>query len=281
MELKSVLYLKREDLHPYKSHKGRSIPAMLEKYRRDGWKSFCISSSGNAAIAAAMAINKYNAIHKKSPLTLNIFTGKNIDKEKLKIIKANTNKNIVLKKTDNPKQSAFQMDKTGLTKNLRQSTDDTALAGYASLAKELTKIKNLSAIFIPTSSGTTAQALHEELNKLNLNPQIHIVQTEANHPIADIINPDFSKLKPAPSIATAIVDKTAHRKEQVAQAVKLSQGNAWVCNNREIKNAITLAKKTEKINISPNSALAIAGLAQAIKNSWHFNGPVVCLLTGK
>ena len=50
----SSLYFKREDLHPYGSHKGRSIPVMIEHYLASGDTRFAISSSGNAALAAVM-----------------------------------------------------------------------------------------------------------------------------------------------------------------------------------------------------------------------------------
>ena len=199
-------------------------------------------------------------------------------------------------RTSNPKQSAFQMDKEGLATNLRQSTDDIALSGYAGLAKELAEIKNLCAVFIPTSSGTTAQALHEEFKKIfqrrvstdvtrhdfvKSNPQIHIVQTEFCHPIAEAYHLFPIKSTSSPSIAGAIVDNIAHRKEKVVEAIKTSKGNAWVCGNKEIETAIALIKKTEKIVSSPNSALAVAGLTHAIKNKRRFNGPVVCILTGR
>lgn len=278
--LKTGLYLKREDLHPYGSHKGRSIPVMIEHYARQGNKNFCISSSGNAAIAAALTINKYNE-DKKTKLKLTIFAGENINPEKLKIIKKLLNKNVLLKNVSRPKQAAFQLEKTGAAKNLRQSTDDIALLGYGGLAKELAKIKNLKAIFIPTSSGTTAQALHEEFVKLKLNPQIHIVQTQSCHPIADSYHRFPISASAEPSIATAIVDNIAHRRAEVADALKTSKGNAWVCDNEEIESAVALLKKTEKIATSANSALAVAGLAQAIKNKWSFGGPIVCILTGR
>lgn len=273
--LNTPLYLKREDLHPQGSHKGRSIPIMIDKYIKSGWADFCISSSGNAAISAAITVNEYNAKHKKNQLGLMVFVGKNIDSSKLKIIKRLLNKKVLLKKTDNPKQLAFQMEKTGSAKNLRQSTDDTALIGYASLAKELAKIKNLNAVFIPTSSGTTAQALHEEFQKLKLSPQIHIVQTPACHPMVK------SPIPMSPSLATAIVDNVGFRKETVKKGMLDSGGSGWIATNKEILEASALIKKTENIAVSPNSALSIAGLELAIKNKWDFKGPIVCLLTGR
>jgi threonine synthase len=272
------LYLKREDLHPYGSHKGRSIPFMIEHYVKENHKTFCISSSGNAALAAARFIKKYNRAHKTAYLTLTVFIGKNIEKQKLQAITKLIDQHITLEKTDNPKQSAFKMDKNKLAKNLRQSTDDTALTGYAELARELTLIKNVSAIFIPTSSGTTAQALQQQFSALGLQPQIHIVQTTSCHPMA--IAAQNIQTNEA-SIASAIVDKVAFRKEKVLKGIKKSKGAAWVADNQEIKQAIKLIKKTQRLEVSTNSALSVAGLTQAIKNNWKFSGAVVCLITGK
>ncbi|MBP6859048.1 MAG: PLP-dependent lyase/thiolase [Candidatus Magasanikbacteria bacterium] len=277
------LYLKREDLHPYGSHKGRSIPHMIETYVQNGITNFCISSSGNAALAAALYIKKYNTKHKSSRLTLTIFLGKNINKEKLAILENLDETTIHIEKTDNPKQSAFKMDKASLAKNLRQSTDDTALVGYADLAHELSTIKNLQAIFIPTSSGTTAEGLYKSFTHMGLKPQIHVVQTTSCHPIAQAFAPTITQLQSPTetSLAGAIVDKIVFRKNNVLQAVKKSKGNTWICTNAEIKQAIKIIKKTENIDISANSALSVAALSQAIKNNWDCTGAAVCLITGR
>lgn len=278
--LEAPLYFKREDLHPFGSHKGRSIPLMIDFYVKQNIANFVISSSGNAALAAGLYIKKYNQTH-KNKLTLQIFVGEKIDKAKEKMLTKMLSKNITLLKIKNPKQSAFQIDKSGQAKILRQSTDDTALVGYEQLAKELSKIKNLSAIFIPTSSGTTAQGLHTAFKKLKLNPQIHIVQTSACHPIAINFSPIRCCTTTTKSIAGAIVDNIAHRKEIAVADIKNSHGFGWIAEEKQIKDAIELVYKTEKIKLSPNSALAVVGLAQAIKQNWKFDGSVICLITGK
>lgn len=272
--LTAGLYLKREDLHPHGSHKGRSIPIMIETYIKSGWADFCISSSGNAAISAAITINKYNLKNKNLKLGLKIFVGKNIDKNKLKIIKNLTDENITIKKTAHPKQSAFQMDKERDAKNLRQSTDDTALIGYEALAVELAEIKNLAAVFIPTSSGATAQGLHQGFKKLGLNPQIHIIQTPKCHPLVD-------GSPTGTSVASAIVDKVGYRKEAVKKAMRDSGGKGWIAADKDIVEIKRLVKKTENLDISPNSALGVAGLKLALQNNLQFDGPLVCLITGR
>jgi len=277
--LSTPLFLKREDMHCYGSHKGRSIPLMIQKYVNDNQRNFVISSSGNAALAAALFTRDYNIKHTTEQIKLTIFVGKNIDQKKLNIIKTIITNNIEIRQVANPKQSAFMVDKNGTAKNLRQSTDKNALTGYEELAKEFSEIKNLAAVFIPTSSGTTAQGLYEGFKKLNINPQIHIVQTDVCRPFIQIAN---NKEQIAnKSLASAIVDKIAHRKNKIKSVLKNSHGHGWVANNNEIRNAIKLVNDTEHIEVSPNSALSIVGLKQALADKKNFSGPVACLLTGR
>ncbi len=276
------VYLKREDQHKYGSHKGRSLPLMIKKYfKEENQAEFVISSSGNAALAAVEAVQAHNR-NNDSKLRLTVFVGQNINAQKMKkLIAIIEDPLIKLEQVENPKQSAFQMDKDGKAKNLRQSTDDAALEGYFELAEELDKIPNLSAIFIPTSSGTTAQALGEAFGKLSQKPQIHIVQTTACHPIASVIASDEAKQSSTTtSIADAIVDHVAHRKEKVVEVIKNSHGSGWIVNDEEIKNAIKLIKNACNLAISPNSALSVAGLTKAVQNNFKWEGAVVCLITG-
>jgi len=281
--LTAPLFLKREDMHCYGSHKGRSIPVMMQKYIGDGQRNFVISSSGNSALAAALYTRDYNIKHPTEQITLTIFVGKKINQEKLDIIKTIITNNIEIKQISNPKQSAFLMDKNGKAKNLRQSTDKNALTGYEELTRELAEIKNLAAVFVPTSSGTTAQGLYEGFKKTNLNPQIHIVQTDVCHPLVknDSSTPLRSGRNDRASLANAIVDKVAHRKNKIKIVLKNSHGNGWIANNNDIRSAIKLVNDTEHVEISPNSALAIVGLQQALASGKIFTGTIVCLLTGK
>lgn len=273
------LYLKREDQHPYGSHKGRSIPRMIYNYAAQGEKNFVISSSGNAAIAAVRSVKEYNLEHKSDNIRLNIFVGHNIASNKLESLKkeAVEDASIIIKQVINPKQQAFLAEKSKAAKNLRQSTDDFALRGYEELADELAQIIDLSAIFIPTSSGTTAEGLSRGFKSHGRNPQIHIVQTDTCHPF---ITGTEAKTDEA-SLASAIVDKIGHRKRAVLESINNSGGHGWIANNREIIQAARLVKQTENIEISPNSALSIVGIKKAIENGFIFNGPVVCLITGE
>jgi threonine synthase len=285
--LSGDVFLKREDTHKYGSHKGRSIPLMVKKYfKEEGITNFVISSSGNAALAAIHAIQVHNR-NNPSKLKLTVFVGLNIDSAKLKMLLAVINDpNVKLEQVERPKQTAFGIDKEKQAKLLRQSTDENALAGYFELAQELDKIPNLKAIFVPTSSGTTAQGLGEAFQTefLQQNPQIHIVQTNSCHPIVEHFQSDYIKNNPYAvadkSIAGAIVDKTAFRKEKVIETVETSEGSGWIVENDDIKEAMELSKKGCHVAISPNSALSLAGLKKAVENDFSWDGNIVCLITG-
>ncbi len=274
------LYLKREDLHKYGSHKGRSIPYMIKTYfKRDGFRDFVISSSGNAALAAILATNKHNKNNPENKIRLRVLVGKKISNKKLsKLNREIKDKDISIEQVERPKQIAFQMDKNAEAKHLRQSTDPLALEGYMELAKDLEKIPDLRAVFIPTSSGTTAQALGEQFLKLENPIQIHIVQTTTCHPIAE----EFDQIsKEESSLAGAIVDNVSHRKAEVIEAIKSTSGSGWIVNNDQITAAIDIVKRNTNITISPNSALSIAGLKKAISSDYKIEGAVTCLITGE
>lgn len=273
------VYLKREDQHKYGSHKGRSIPLMIKKYfKEDNITKFVISSSGNAAIAAVYAVQAHNR-NNPIKIKLTIFIGQNINPDKLKILLTIINDpNIKLEQVEKPKQRAFQMDKNSEAKLLRQSTDDKALEGYLELAEELIKIPNLSAVFIPTSSGTTAEGLGNAFLNFKKNIQIHIVQTTSCHPMIEMI--EKTEIIKEKSLADAIVDKIAYRKENVAKIIEQTNGHAWIASNQEIKEVIELIKNTCQTKISNNSALSVVGLKQALEKKWKFSGPVACLITG-
>lgn len=277
----SELYLKREDLHTYGSHKGRSIPLMIKLHAKAGKNSFAISSSGNAALAAILAVQNHNRNNPNNRVSLRIFIGNNIDAEKKQrlISEITDTQAITIEQVERPKQTVFQLEKEGAITSLRQSTDDTALQGYAELATELNKIENLQAIFIPTSSGTTAQGLGIAFSQLSQKPQIHIVQTASCHPIAQEFDTAFTPTET--SLAGAIVDMVAHRKKEVMTAVRESHGSGWIISDTELQETKDLVKKHTGLSLSYNSILSIAGLKKAVSCGYIFDYPVACLIGGK
>lgn len=284
--LPNMVWLKREDKHHYGSHKGRSIPVMIQEYVKLGKSVFVISSSGNAALAAIKTVVSHNKNKPNNPITLQVFIGLEIaDAKKTKLTaEATLDTHVIIVQEKKPKQSAMQFEKEYGAQLLRQSNDDSALVGYAELADELSRIPDLSAVFIPTSSGTTAEGLYLGFKALGLNPEIHIVQTSSCHPIVeefyDTIKKPLPPFENEKSTADAIVDLIGHRKQTVTTAIIESHGSAWIAKNAEIIEAIKLVQEKTKTDISPTSALAIVGIKQAIAAGRIWSGSVACLITG-
>ncbi len=271
------LYFKREDLHPYGSHKGRSIPVMIETYAATGDARFAITGSGNAALAAALYIREYNAAQKGALLSLDVFTGNHISPAKLDKLKKLADERIRVLIKERPLQALTEAMKEG-SRSLRQSTDDAALIGYAPLAIELSKIPDLGAVFVGTSSGTTAQALSEYFLNKKLPIQVHIIQTASCHPMAQ----EFEAFDGVDelSIADAIVDKTAMRKKALIPLIHKTGGYGWVASNDEIETAQELADKHAGLSISTNSALSIVGAMKAGYLGYEIDGASVCIICG-
>ncbi len=273
------LVLKREDLHPLKSHKGRSIPTMIDHALSKGVHRFALSSSGNAAIAACLYVQ--SLLPKYPGLALEVYAGNNINKDKLFFIQGFQSKNIQVIQTERPKQALLEATKRGF-QSLRQSIDPLALVGYSSLVEELLHIKDLQAVFLGTSSGTTAQALHEGFVKAGRKIQIHAVQTTSCHPIANDFKQNTTVVDTGePSIADAIVDSTSLRKLNVVQALQQSGGYCWIVDNDSIKKSQDVIFETESLRVSPNGALGVAGMMVAQKAGWTWTGTVVCIVCGQ
>lgn len=279
------LFLKREDMHPYGSHKGRSIPLMIDAKLPEGSRHFGISSSGNAALAAIRHIQKKNAEeHANDPVRLSVFVGENIHPDKKRAIMDEVkDPNVSIEETPRPLQAFIKLLSGGRIESLRQSTEDIALAGYKELAREISHTENLTAVFVAASTGTAAQGIAEYFanpsDEKARSVKVHLVQTTGVSPIAQAINQE--ETESALSIADAIVDKVAHRRESASEAVRKTGGNGWVATNDDIREAQRLLKENAGIDATPNGALGLAGLIRGLKRGLTFDGAVVCIITGK
>ncbi|NUN13188.1 MAG: pyridoxal-phosphate dependent enzyme [Myxococcales bacterium] len=118
------MVLWREDLCPNGSHKDRSLAVQIALYRHQGKKTVCLSSSGNAAIAAAAAC-------RVAGLRLVVFVSKKMALGKLMPLcryGAHVIQSERAMSLCNEFSSAFAIP------NLRPSMDDAALEGYKTLA---------------------------------------------------------------------------------------------------------------------------------------------------
>lgn len=288
------LFLKREDEHPLGSHKGRSIPVMIDKYLALGYRHFAISSSGNAALAAGRYVSSLNpsaGSPAESPIELDILIGMNIPSVKRARLEALKGENIRISAHERPLQALHVKTQDPKVKSLRQSTDDLALIGYSSLGEELSEIPGLKAIFIATSSGTTAEAIARYFIKKSAKatpqttPEIHIVQTVSCHPISEAFNEDVVAGSAADvedrSIADAIVDHTAVRKQKLVPLIEETGGSGWIAANDDIRTAMNMINKNTGLRVSANGALAMVGLMHAIYTGKKWDSTVALIIGGE
>lgn len=273
------IYLKREDMHPYGSHKGRSIPRMIDHYIDTGHTRFALSSSGNAALAAMRHVKFLNG--KGANVSLDIFVGRHADADKVSAIEAEVVDGITIEKSERPLQRLLEITRLSNVVSLRQSTDDEALVGYYDLAEELLGIKNLEAVFVGTSSGTTLQGLGECFAREGHPVRLLAVQTTSCHPIADEFEDESRTRAKEMSSAGAIVDKVAHRRAKVSGLIRSSEGSAFIVTNEEIEYARSLIGIHAGLEVTPNGALPLAGLIRAIEKGLSFNGPIALIICGK
>lgn len=272
------IFFKREDLHPYGSHKGRSIPRMIDIKVAGGAKDFVITGSGNAALAALRHIQRLNA--EGGRYSLSIFIGEHMNQDKRHNLEIEiADSHVTMKEVPDPLRALFRAVKDDGQTSLRQSTDDDALVGYSTLASEIAETPDLSAVFVGTSSGTTAQALAEYFIQNKIKAEVHIVQTTNTFPFAQEFTATESSTEP--SLADAIVDKVARRKETLVLALRETGGSGWVATNERLRAAQRLLQESASIEASPNGALGLAGLIEALSKGAKFTGSVVCIITGQ
>ncbi len=270
------LYLKMEKQNPSGSHKDRAVFFMLDEYTSRGYNRFAISSSGNAAISAI-----YWTVNADIDIYLDVFISENINpKKEEKIEKLSKGfSNITIHKSKRPKTDAYRYAQTDNMVLLRTSTDDLAIEGYKNLGKELHLALRdsifLSHIFVPTSSGATLLGIYKYFidNKLSL-PRIYLCQTSAVHPMAGEFDKDFT-LEDS-SLADGIVDRIAHRKNEVIAAVKDSRGEGIVVENRylrQVKKAFS--RDSDIYEAGWESMLAFASLLKMMEKGSDINSAVL------
>jgi len=302
VQRRASLLLKREDLNPSGSHKDRALNPFLSNLIRAGEKEFCLSSSGNLAIAAA------HLAQTDPSISFHLFLPNSLDARKRTrlahtlglpfspqsplfsmVNSIDTAGNITYYFSRIPKTDAVKFSKEKKIRLLRSSTDEEMLEGYHQLAQELidqAAHRPIGSIFIAASSGTALVGLWEGFKKLQMTndklqtPQLHIVQSTKVHPMASNFDNDFTATDV--SIAAAIVDRVAHRKPQVIEAVQASGGSGWVASDQEIEEArLHLIHTTNIEDVSPESAMSLAGLQKALRKGFSVKTPVVLVLTGQ
>ncbi len=264
------ILIKDETKNQNGSFKDRGLSYQIARHLMEGHRKFAISSSGNAGVSASHIASKYN-------LELVIFVSENISKSKIDLINkySQGKKTISVVKGLRPRSELvkFLRENTEFV-SLRGSTDTYAPAGYETIAYELSEQSpEIDAIFIPTSSGTSAYGIYTGFQKLRKNVQIHICQTEKVNAIAKQFDTNFQIQNT--SLSDAITDKVAHRKSKLIEIIKSSRGFGWVLSDVELLTSKKLLSEAGVGEYSFNSILAFSGFQKAVRSGYNFTNPVM------
>lgn len=253
------VYLKREDCNPTGSSKSRGVVWQVYALLQKDQSQAVISSSGNAAIAAAHYAD-LAGVH------LHAFIAPTItDKKRAKLESTKA----IIHVSEDPIRDAQAFAGEHRIPYIRQSEDPIAPKGFESLAGELlsqletNKIKIADcSIFFPVSSATTFVGFYRGLQSLDLTsfPQLHVVQTQAVHPIASQFDRAFTRK--ARSVVGGIVARETAREQEALEAIEKTHGAGWVPLEDQVHKAQTWLIN-HKCNTSIEAALSLAGLWKA------------------
>jgi threonine synthase len=163
------LWLKREDLSPTGSHKARSLGYLCSHLLAEGRDQAVISSSGNAAIAAAAfaSLAGMRLLSLVSPLT---------PRAKLNVLMTHPQLTVL---SDRPVALLHHaVGEWGLA-DLRGSVNPLAPNAYRGIAAELVAGDPVEAVFVFSSSGATALGLSQGFEALatpGSQPRLHVVE---------------------------------------------------------------------------------------------------------
>ena len=262
------LILKREDENPTGSLKDRGMAYLISWVKSLGKKEVVLSSSGNAAIAAAQYC-------RLAGIDLDVFVSPKIKEGKLAQLKK---MGVTVYSSDRPVSEAVKFSHQKGFLNLRPSQSQFGSEGYQTIAFELAENQGaVEDIFIPVSSGTALVGIAAGFKKIGFLPHLHVCQSTAVCPIASCFTHDFQREKT--SLAQALVAKYTPLRPKVIFLVKESGGTGWVISNQEIKEAQECLEE-KGIITSAEGALAYAAWKKAKTRGWPV-GKAVCLLTGK
>lgn len=260
------LLLKREDQNPSGSHKDRAAHHQLAMAIARGERAVTISSSGNAAIATSRAAAAVD-------LPAVVFVHPETDPAKLAAIDGATTTVVITERAIN---GAKLLARTLRIPNLRSSTNDDAVDGYASLGEELADElpDQVDAVVVFATSGATALAIARVLHERRPGIAVHVVQGEGN---AAIVEPDapIDDASAHGAAAGRLGVRRSRRARQLRTAMAATGGEGHVASAADVASARELLR-ADGIDVSDESAANIA-VARRLADAGHHP---CCIISG-
>ena len=220
------LWLKREDLSPTGSHKARSLSLMVSELKARGVSQAVISSSGNAAVAAAAycSLAGIRLLSLVSPRTPAVKLAALLHQPQLVVV------------SERPVALLHHSVTAWGLADLRTSTNPLGAAAYRGIAAELVSEGPWQAVFVFANSGATVLGIQEGLARLlpeSSRPQVHLVEAG---PGGELTRPWYGRENTL--AASGVGDLGTSRSRlapRVRRAVRESGGRGWRVDRAEME----------------------------------------------
>lgn len=212
------LQLKREDLSPTGSHKARCLSLLCSALVASGDRQAVISSSGNAAVAAAAysSLGGIRLLSLVSPRTPRVKLDRLREYSGLAVL------------SDRPVALLHYAVQRWNLADLRGSVNPLAPNAYRGIAAELVDALPLAAVFLFCSSGASSLGLAQGFAQLLEppdRPQLHVVE---GNPGGETTRPWYPHTLSAPeSHLGELGSRRSRLSPAVRRAVRTSGGRGW------------------------------------------------------
>jgi threonine synthase len=244
------LWVKREDTNPTGSHKDRGAVVQVAACVAEGWRVAVISSSGNAALAAA-------TYGRNAGVAVVALLSPRSEPGRVALLRASGARVLV---TTKPINYGLRLSRVCRWPDLRPSQSAEAVRGFRTLGEELaTELLPGTAVFGYASSGATYAALGQVFAERGSRLPLHPVQAG----LVNGISREFGR--PGDGRRSVVGDlgvKVSDRAATVAQMVRDSGGQAWWVDDNAVK-AAGEALKGRGYDVAPECWAALAGVTVA------------------
>lgn len=227
------IYIKREDLNPTGSYKDRGVAYRISVAKQKGEKKLVVTSTGNFALSMAIYGQKFG-------VKIIVFVPKTISKDKRDLLMQT---DAVIYEVEKPILQAKEYAVQNNIPYVRQSLDLNVLEGFKTLMLEILESNmNFDYIVFPVSSGSLLLSVYQVLveQKITNKPKLIAVQTCYNTYVAREFYKNYEKSR-NPSIATSLNVKIKPvNLNQIIEAIKSTNGSAFVVNEQDILNTKAL-----------------------------------------
>jgi hypothetical protein len=266
------LRLKRDDYSPTGSHKARYLGYLCSLLASRGVRQAVISSSGNAAVAAAAyaSLGGIRLLSLVSPRTPRVKLERLRDYPQLTVV------------SDHPVALLHHAVQSWGLADLRGSVNPLAPNAYRGIAQELLEEAELAGVFLFSSSGAAALGLSQgfaQLLKPAARPQVHVVE---GTPGGELTRPWYSpgSHTPGDSGLGDLGSRRSRLAPAVRRAVRQSGGRGWRVGAGDLEDVFDLGNR-QGLSTSWEGIGALAAMRESFTETGPGrSGSWVAILTG-